>query len=143
MALSFQVTFDAADPAALSVFWADVLHYIVQPPPPGFETWEDLAREVGLPEEQWDDIAAIVDPDEKGPRLLFLRVPEPKTAKNRVHLDVNATTPGSSPEERRRAVDAEVERIVALRASKIADFDEPAGVWTVMKDPEGNEFCVH
>ncbi len=143
MAHSFQVTFDAEDPLNLSTFWAAVLHYVTRPPPPGFATWEDLAREVGLPEEQWEDIAAIVDPDEEGPRLLFLRVPEPKTAKNRVHLDVQATIQGSSPGERRDAVDSEVERIVALGAVKIADFDEAAGVWTVMNDPEGNEFCVH
>ncbi len=140
---TFQVTFDAADPAALAEFWAAALGYVPQPPPEGFDTWEDFARAVGIPEEEWDDIAAIVNPDGGAARLLFLRVPEPKTAKNRMHLDIDVSDRGSSPAERRSAVDAEVARLVALGATRIADFDEAKGVWTVMQDPEGNEFCVH
>jgi len=142
MARGFQVTFDASDPAALAGFWADVLGYVPQPPPEGFATWEDLARSVGIPEDEWDGIAAIVDPDGAGPRLLFLRVPEHKTAKNRVHLDVNVAGPGTPPEQRRALIDEEVRRLTTLGATKIGAFDGPKGVWTVMHDPEGNEFCV-
>lgn len=76
------------------------------------------------------------------PRLLFLRAPESKTAKNRVHLDVDMADRATSPQQRRPAVDVEVARLVALGATKIADFDDPKGVWTVIRDPEGNEFCV-
>ena len=117
--------------------------YIPQPPPEGYATWEDLARELDWPEEEWGDTAAIIEPDGEGPRLLFLRVPEPKTAKNRMHLDINAADRGSTEEERRIQVDTEVERLVTLGATMVSSFDEPTGVWTVMLDPEGNEFCVH
>ena len=79
----------------------------------------------------------------KGPRMLFLRVPEPKTAKNRMHLDINIATRGSTPQERRTQVDTEVARLLSLGATKVSSFDEDKGVWTVMLDPEGNKFCVH
>ena len=131
------------DPATHAVFWAEALGYGLQPPPPGFASWEDWAREFAIPEEKWGDTAAIVDPDGIGPRLLFLRVPEPKTAKNRMHLDINIADRGGTPQERRSQVDAEVERLEGLGATRMSSFDEPEGVWTVMLDPEGNEFCVH
>ena len=143
MAHSFQVTFDSKDPATHSAFWADALGYEEQPPPPDFASWEDWARAFGIPEDEWGDTAAITDPDGSGPRMLFLRVPEPKTAKNRMHLDINITKRGSSPQERRTQVDVEVERLTGLGATKLSAFDEDKGVWTVMLDPEGNEFCVH
>jgi hypothetical protein len=143
MAHTFQVTFDSADPATHSAFWAEALGYGQEPPPPGFASWEDWARDFAIPQEEWGDTAAIVDPDGAGPRMLFLRVPEPKTAKNRMHLDINITDRGSTPEERRIQVDAETERLASLGATKVSSFDESKGVWTVMLDPEGNEFCVH
>jgi hypothetical protein len=68
-----------------------------------------------------------------GRRLLFQRVPEAKTVKNRLHLDLH---PG--PERR----EAEVERLTELGAGVLRRVSEPAGVWVVMADPEGNEFCV-
>ncbi len=64
MALAMQVTFDAADPAALAGFWKQVLGYIEEPPPEGWSSWEDWAREKGIPEERWNDQSAIVDPME-------------------------------------------------------------------------------
>ena len=79
-----------------------------------------------------------------GPRLFFQRVPEGKTAKNRVHLDVRAA-PGLQGEERMTALEAECERLVALGASRV-ERHEPAPPMTaghiVMADPEGNEFCL-
>ncbi len=143
MAHSFQVTFDSADPATHAAFWAAALGYVHQPPPTGYDSWEDLARELGMSEDEMGDISAIVDPDGRGPRMLFLRVPEPKTAKNRMHLDIDISDRGSDPRQRRADIDVEVERLVGLGATKIASFDEAKGVWTVMLDPEGNEFCVH
>ena len=143
MAHSFQVTFDSIDPTIHSAFWADALGYVVQPPPPGFDSWEDLARELGMPEDEMGDMSAIVDPGGSGPRMLFLRVPEPKTAKNRMHLDINIADRDTTPQQRRSQVDAEVDRLVDLGATKVSSFDEAKGVWTVMRDPEGNEFCVH
>ena len=120
---------DAADPAELAGFWAEALGYVVQPPPPGFDSWEAFAEANGFPPETWNDYSAIVDPEGKGPRVFFQRVPEGKTAKNRLHRDVNA------------GVEA-VDRLVSLGATKVREFKDNKGHWVVMLDPEGNEFCV-
>jgi hypothetical protein len=69
------------------------LNYELEKPPSGFTSWEEFAEKIGLPRERWDSMAAVVDPEKSGPRLLFQRVPEGKTAENRMHLDVNATKP--------------------------------------------------
>jgi hypothetical protein len=70
-------------------------------------------------------------------------VPEPKTAKNRVHLDLHVSGErGTPPRERRRRIDAEAERLVAAGAARIAAHDEPDQYWVVLQDPEGNEFCL-
>lgn len=144
MATSVQVTFDSADPARLAAFWAGALHYVMQPPPDGFATWEDALRKDGIPEERWNDAAAIVDPDGGGLRIYFQRVPEAKTAKNRMHFDVNAGGGrGVSDAERRANVDAEVSRLKALGASDARGaMDKDGEYWVRMNDPEGNEFCV-
>ena len=138
----FQVTFDANDTGRLADFWAFALGYEPQPPPPGFDTWEDFARDRGIPEERWDALAAIVDPKGVGPRVLFQKVPERKSGKNRVHLDVNAGAGISDPDERHLAVERRVRELLEAGASFGERFDEPTGYWVVMTDPEGNEFCV-
>jgi hypothetical protein len=144
MATSIQMAFDSADPARLAAFWAAALHYIVPPPPDGFAKWDDWLRDAGVPEERWNDIAAIQDPEGVGPRIYFQRVPEAKTAKNRVHVDVNAGGGRDVPlEERRANVDAEVARLKGLGASDERGSMEQFGAyWVRMNDPEGNEFCV-
>jgi catechol 2,3-dioxygenase-like lactoylglutathione lyase family enzyme len=152
MSRTIQVTFDAHDPEALSRFWADAMGYVVPAPPgrelaPGqdpFEAWHAFLAEVGVPESEWGSASAAEDPDGDGPRLFFQRVPEGKTAKNRVHLDLRAA-PGLEGEERMAALEAECERLVALGASRV-ERHEPAPPMTaghiVMRDPEGNEFCL-
>jgi hypothetical protein len=127
-----QVTFDAADPARLADFWAVALDYELEPPPPGYATWEDFGRAIHLPEERWGDLAAVVDPERQRPRLLFQRVPEGKSAKNRVHLDINV---GANAAEH-------VRKLIAAGATFLREVDEPGGRCTVLQDPEGNEFCV-
>jgi len=141
MAVQVQVVLDAADPAAAARFWADALHYVVQPPPPGFDSWPDLLREMGVPEAEWESRSAIVDPEGKGPRIYIQKVPEPKTVKNRVHLDVQVGA-GVDPAERRAVVEREVERLIGLGARTLQAFEEYGEHWVVMSDPEGNEFCV-
>ena len=141
MALAMQVTFDAADPAALAGFWKQVLGYIEEPPPEGWSSWEAWAREKGIPEGRWNDQSAIVDPDGAGPRVFFQRVPEGKTAKNRVHLDVRAA-PGLDPVARRARLTEESERLIELGATKHYEFEERGAFWITMQDPEGNEFCL-
>ncbi|NMO93857.1 VOC family protein [Actinomycetospora sp. TBRC 11914] len=140
MARQVQVTFDAAAPGRLAAFWAEVLGYRVQPPPPGF----DALAAWGVPPERHDDASAAIDPDGEGPRLFFQRVPEGKTAKNRVHLDVRAA-PGLAGDERMAALEAECARLVALGAVRLLRVEpEPPliGGNIVLADPEGNEFCL-
>ena len=137
-----QVTFDCADPRALSLFWNDVLGYQFPPPPPGFESWDAFSET--LPPEHRNSASACEDPQGVGPRLFFQRVPEGKSAKNRLHLDVRAA-PGLEGDERMSALEAEAERLVGLGATRV-ERHEPAppmgGGHIIMQDPEGNEFCL-
>jgi catechol 2,3-dioxygenase-like lactoylglutathione lyase family enzyme len=134
------ITFDCADPDALSAFWAQALGYAKRALPPDMRA-ELLAA--GLTEEDLRARGLAEDPQGGGPRLLFQRVPEPKTAKNRMHMDILAV-PGrrATTEE----VDAEVERLQGLGATVLRKSDGSWGPYPeyhyVMADPEGNEFCV-
>ncbi len=93
MATSVQITFDCHDPDALAHFWAELLGYQLDPPPPGYDSWEAWLVEQGIPESDWNMASAVSDPEGRGPRIFFQHVPEPKQLKNRVHLDVNAGGP--------------------------------------------------
>ncbi|MER7014875.1 VOC family protein [Saccharopolyspora sp. NPDC000359] len=152
MSREVQVTFDAHDPRALSVFWRDALDYVI-PGPPGVElaagedplaAWDEFLARVGVPAEERNARSAVEDPDGRGPRVFFQRVPEGKVAKNRVHLDIRAA-PGLQGEERMAALEAECARLVALGATRVRRH-EPAPPFSaghiVMADPEGNEFCL-
>ena len=111
------ITVDCDDAAAVARFWSAALDRPLVPDP--------------VPSEH---IAAIGNLDEAtpaAPNWLFCKVPEGKTAKNRMHVDTVAVD---------RA--AEVARLVALGATHVADKDEWGHAWTVLQDPEGNEFCV-
>jgi len=109
------VTFDCHDATALAGFWSQALG---TPVDDGAEAF----------------FASIGYPATNGtPAWLFIKVPEGKTAKNRMHLDLTAGEGGR---------DAEVARLVGLGATKVGDHDESGNQWTVMHDPEGNEFCV-
>jgi catechol 2,3-dioxygenase-like lactoylglutathione lyase family enzyme len=112
------ITFDAHDPARIAAFWAEAMG------------WAEDAADPNLPD---DDECAVFSPD-KSQILLFIRVPESKSIKNRVHLDVSPTN---------STRDAEVERLVNLGAAIFDDRRRPDGRgWVVMQDPEGNELCV-
>ena len=141
MAHQVQVTFDAADPQRLADFWALALEYVEQPPPPGFASWDEFAATMNIPADKAEALAAVVDPDGAGPRLLFQRVPEPKTAKNRVHLDIQLTG-GRRDEASWKLVTEHVDRLLAAGATRLWENDEPTGRAIVLADPEGNEFCV-
>ena len=109
------VTFDCADPGAIARFWAAVTG------------WPLHAEGMRDDHEEY----RVGPPAEGGMRLYFVSVPEPKIAKNRLHLDV-------VPHDRSQK---EIARLVRLGAS-VAD-DQPAGAgWVILTDPEGNEFCV-
>jgi hypothetical protein len=144
MATSIQLVFDSADPDRLARFWAAALGYRLQSPPAGFATWEAFLRGQGVPPERWNDASAIVDPDARGPRIYFQRVPEGKTAKNRMHMDLNVAGGRDVPiDARKRRVQAEVARLTGLGATDERGAIERDGeYWVRMNDPEGNEFCV-
>lgn len=144
MARDIQITFDCADPAGLSAFWAEALGYRLQDPPAGFESWEQALEAMGVPPERRNDASAVIDPEGSGPRLFFQRVPEGKQAKNRVHLDVRAA-PGLEGDARMAAMEAQAERLVSHGATRLQrhEPDPPLGAGhIVMADPEGNEFCL-
>ncbi|MCL3818274.1 VOC family protein [Aeromicrobium wangtongii] len=142
MTRDVQITFDCADPAALAAFWAEVLGYELQPPPEGFDTWEAALAAFGVPQSEWNSRSAIVA--EGAPRVFFQRVPEGKTTKNRMHLDVRVA-PGLTGDERMQTLQAEASRLEALGAT-VAYRVEPDGRmeqgFITMLDPEGNELCL-
>ncbi len=144
MAPRFQISFDASSPRALGAFWALALEgYEEQPPPEGFDSWEAFLDAQGVPPDRRDSAWAVVDPDGVGPRLYFQQAPEGKTAKNRVHLDVDCGGGPSVPrDERLRRIEARAAELVELRARRVGTKDELGSVWVVMQDPEGNEFCL-
>ncbi|MCE7080632.1 VOC family protein [Streptomyces sp. ST2-7A] len=136
-----QITFDCADPLRVARFWCEVLGYALSPPPEGFATWDEFAE--SLPTGERSSWAACVEPTGAGPRLYFQRVPEGKVAKNRVHVDVRAGI-GLVGEERLAVLQAERDRLVALGAVcvRVMLADEENESCVVMRDVEGNEFCL-
>jgi Glyoxalase-like domain len=120
------VCFDCAQPAPLARWWAKTLGYHVRP-----YTEDDLAqlRAEGIDDPEGDPYVAVDPPDGEGPVFWFNRVPEPKTAKNRVHIDVYVDN-----------VDG-IDRLVARGATSLREPDEDRR-WWVLADPEGNEFCA-
>jgi hypothetical protein len=143
LATGVQIVFDCADPEKLAGFWAAALHYQQQDPPAGFDSWPAWLKAQGIPESEWNSANAVVDPDAAGPRIYFQRVPERKTVKNRVHLDLNVGGPRGTPlEVRRLRVDAEVERLIQLGARQSRAVAERGEYCVNMLDPEGNEFDV-
>ena len=144
MATEWTLTIDCADPARLAAFWKQALGYRDRQAPPGFGSWDDWFTQYGVPVDERNDGAYIEDPDGKRPRISFLKVPEGKVVKNRMHIDIQAGGGRSELLEKRwpRVLSA-VEELVAGGAWVIAQYDadgRPDHV--VMADPEGNEFCV-
>lgn len=140
MSYPFQVTFDCHDIETMMRFWAVALSYSLQEPPEGFSSWAEFATNQGTPEALWR--AAVIDPAGKGPRMFFQPVPEGKTAKNRVHLDINVSEGAESNADGRRLALAHTDRCVRAGATLATVFDCDDGWHIAMLDPEGNEFCI-
>jgi hypothetical protein len=152
MALHWKLVIDARDASALADFWAAALEYEVEDPSALIErllaaghlsadaVTEHRGRRV------FRGYAAIRHPDDPfdqlsgtghGRRLLFQDVPEGKTAKNRLHIDVHSGSSGNG------GLDELVTRLESLGATRVREVDRgPAGRWWIMLDPEGNEFCA-
>ena len=134
--LNWQLVIDARDPHALADFWAAALgaelednsELIASVLAQGFAQESDTL--LHHDRRYWRDLVAVRG---AGPRILLQRVPEPKSVKNRLHLDLNVG------EENLRA---EVDRLVALGAVEGREWREAGGHWIAMTDPEGNEFDV-
>ena len=118
------VTFDCADALTVARFWSAALGRSLDP-----NASSDAAT-IGFAGRRDKVGWAAVERDDD-PTWMFFKVPEPKTAKNRMHVDVIAPDPES-----------EIARLVELGATRVADMDQYGYTWTVMTDPEGNEFCV-
>jgi hypothetical protein len=140
MATDFQVTIDCAAPHELADWWAEALGWSVEP------SDEDFIRrmiEAGHASEAdttthrgvlvWKAGAGVRSPDPGRPRLLFQLVPEAKTVKNRLHLDLRFG-------EEQQA--EQVARLVGLGATELWRGSQGPHTWVTMADPEGNEFCV-
>ena len=144
MAYDFQVAVDAARPHALADWWAEALGWTVEVQDEnfirrmiaeGYATDDDTAAHNGAL--VWKDGAAIRYPAGPGGdprrRIFFQQVPEAKTAKNRIHLDMQV-----GPEN----VDAETARLTAMGATFLHRGEQGPHGWVTLADPEGNEFCV-
>ncbi|HEV7648340.1 MAG TPA: VOC family protein [Actinophytocola sp.] len=149
MALHWKLVIDTHDAPALADFWAAALEYEVENQD---ELIKNLLAAGQIPENlvaehggrrHFRGLVAIRHPDDpydettgvgQGRRILFQNVPEPKTAKNRLHIDVHGED----------SLVALVERLEALGANRVNEVNQgPAGHWWVMQDPEGNEFCAN
>ena len=106
MAVSYQLVIDCTSPEPLALFWAEALHYVIAPPPSGFDSWDYFFRSIGVPEDELGGGSDIIeDPNSEGPRIWLQIVPEKKSIKNRIHIDVNASGGrGSSLDTRRERV---------------------------------------
>ncbi|MEO5840922.1 MAG: VOC family protein [Acidimicrobiales bacterium] len=106
------LTFDCADASGLAHFWSGVLGLPVDP-------------------DATDAFASIGQSARARPSWMFIKVPEPKKSKNRMHVDLSSVD-----------WDADVDRVLALGATRIGDYDESGMQWVTLADPEGNEFDV-
>jgi Glyoxalase-like domain len=145
VAYDFQVAVDCADPHALADWWAETLGWVVEEPDAdfirrmiaeGYATDADTVTRGG--KLVWSDGAAIAHPDGPLPsghrrRIIFQTVPEPKTVKNRVHLDVWV-----GPEN----VEAATKSLVGRGATVLREGRQGPHTWVTLADPGGNEFCI-
>lgn len=141
MAYEFQVTQDSTDPHPLADWWAETLGWEVEPSDEafiarmiaeGYATDDETTVHDGV--RVWKAGAAIRHPDGRGPRVLFQLVPEAKTVKNRMHLDVRV---GEADD-----VDVVVEKLTARGARFLHHGRQGPHTWATLTDPQGNEFCV-
>ena len=144
MTTRWTLTFDCSSVPTMKEFWRVALGYVSPRPPEGWETWESWLRDHDVPEEEWGEGGGLDDPDGVLPDISFLRVPEGKTAKNRVHLDLQVSGGRHLDQSlRQERIAAEAERLVRAGATVRRRHEERGALdHVVMADPEGNEFCV-
>jgi hypothetical protein len=127
MALRWYTTvIDTTDPRALADWWAEALHWT--------KVYEADDEVVVVPTHMADEQYHQTPWEQAGPGLVFVRVPEQKSGKNRLHLDL---APHTSDDR-----DAEIARLKEMGATEVDVGQGPGVTWTVLADPHGNEFCV-
>ena len=140
MAFDVQVTIDSTEPHGLADWWAEALGWQVEAQDEAFirrmiaeghATEDQTVRHNGAL--VWKSATAINSPEPGRPRMLFQSVPEAKTVKNRLHLDVRVGADGR---------EAEVARLLGLGATELWRASQGPYEWVTLADPEGNEFCV-
>ena len=139
MSADIQIAIDADDPHELNRFWAAVMDYaiedhhdqVTQVLDAGYASVDDTVEIDGR--RAWKTAAACRPRTGPGSRLLFQHVPEAKSAKNRVHLDLHVGAGNR---------DTEVERVIALGTTRLWDGQQGSHTWVTLADPAGNEFCV-
>ena len=151
MSLRYQLVIDCRDPSAQVRFWAPALGYRPKPPPDGHPTWNDWYRSVGIPDDELDltgdGTDRLEDPDGNGADIWFQPVPETKSLKNRLHLDLHVDWVDGAKrpyDQRRPLIEAKTAELVAAGATVLWRNDEPE--WNrfsvTLADREGNEFCL-
>jgi hypothetical protein len=143
MTVVWGITVDCADATRLAAFWREALGYVDAPVPEGFASREEWLVRWEVPPQEWSDCAYLVDPQGAGPSLSFLKVPEPKVVKNRLHIDIKVGGRDRPQEVRWSRVTETVQRLLRAGATVVEEY-ATSGVpdHVVMADPEGNEFCV-
>lgn len=144
MTTTWTFTFDCNDVPVMAGFWRLALGYVDSPPPDGWNSWEDWLRDLEVPEDEWDDGAGLADPDGALPSMSILKVPEGKSAKNRLHIDLHVSGGRRvDADVRRRRIEAKVTELIAAGGSVLERLELLGALdHVVMADPEGNEFCV-
>ena len=144
MTTRWSLTFDCHDAEVMARFWTVALGYQDSPPPEGWDTWEAWLEHFGVPEEEWGDGASLQDPHGVLPKISFLRVPEPKTAKNRLHIDLQVSGGRHLDADKRTERIEEFAALLVAAGGSVAyrSMQDDHLDHITMADPEGNEFCV-
>jgi len=146
MTTKWTITIDCAARAPVARFWWTALGYVDSDPPKGWDSWEAFLTDQNVPADEWNDGASITDPAGVLPALSFLKVPEPRTAKNRLHLDLQVSGGRAEPQHlREQRIRGTAESLLAAGATLVREV--PVDNTTTldhlwMHDPEGNDFCV-
>ncbi|WP_353951407.1 VOC family protein [Knoellia sp. S7-12] len=138
------ITVDCHDAQVVAAFWCHALGYVEAPPPSGWSDWASFLTDQGVPEEEWGYGATIRPASGDGPSINFLKVPEGKSVKNRVHLDLKVSGGRDVDQTLRETRIFAAEADLVARGARRQREDRVDGRLDhfVMEDPEGNEFCL-
>jgi hypothetical protein len=144
MTTTWTMTVDCTDPAGQASFWCLALGYVPADPPKGWDSWDGWLIDQGVPQDEWNDGASVSDPDGLLPSISFLKVPEGRTVKNRLHLDLQVSGGRDQPSDvRELRIRTKAAELIDAGATVVHEAEQNGKLdhlW--MADPEGNDFCV-